>query len=33
VVFDTPFEDRWGAALRGAGIDPGRLTAQAPSEA
>jgi len=33
VVFDTPVERRWSAALRSAGIDPGRLSGQAPSEA
>lgn len=33
VVFDTAFDGRWSAALRNAGIDPGRLSGQAPSEA
>lgn len=33
VVFDTPVDRRWSAALRSAGIDPGRLSGQAPSEA
>jgi len=26
VVFDTPYADRWAAALRNLGIDPARLT-------
>lgn len=25
ILFDVPFEDRWGAALRAIGIDPGTL--------
>lgn len=33
VVFDTPLDARWGAALRSAGIDPARLSVHAPSEA
>ncbi len=33
VVFDTTIDNRWGAALRSAGIDPARLSVHAPSEA
>lgn len=33
VVFDTGIDNRWGAALRSAGIDPARLSVHAPSEA
>jgi putative transcriptional regulator len=32
IIFDTPYEQRWTAALQSLGIDPGRLTAAAPSE-
>jgi putative transcriptional regulator len=32
IVFDTPHDERWGAALRLLGIDPARLTAQPPTE-
>ncbi|HEY2734906.1 MAG TPA: YqgE/AlgH family protein [Polyangiales bacterium] len=32
IVFDTPFDDRWAAALQSLGIDPGRLTSVPPSE-
>lgn len=31
IVFDTPYDDRWGNALRLLGIDPARLTGLAPS--
>jgi putative transcriptional regulator len=31
IVFDTPYDDRWGNALRLLGIDPARLTGVAPS--
>lgn len=33
VVFATPVDQRWGEALRSAGIDPARLSVHAPSEA
>jgi putative transcriptional regulator len=32
IVFDTPFADRWGSALKSLGIDPARLSLQTPSE-
>lgn len=32
IVFDTPFDERWAAALRTLGIDPARLTNAAPAE-
>jgi putative transcriptional regulator len=32
LVFDTPYDERWGAALRSLGIDPARLSLSAPSE-
>jgi putative AlgH/UPF0301 family transcriptional regulator len=32
IVFDTPYDDRWGNALRLLGIDPARLTGLAPSK-
>lgn len=32
VVFDTPYDDRWRAALDILGIDPARLTLTPPSE-
>jgi putative transcriptional regulator len=32
IVFDAPYEERWTAALRSLGIDPGRLTAATPCE-
>ncbi|MDD9932342.1 MAG: YqgE/AlgH family protein [Myxococcales bacterium] len=32
IVFDTPYEQRWTAALRSLGIDPARLALQAPTE-
>lgn len=32
IVFDTPYDDRWGTALRSLGIDPARLMVTAPAE-
>jgi putative transcriptional regulator len=32
IIFDTPYDERWAAALRTLGIDPGRLTSSAPCE-
>jgi putative transcriptional regulator len=32
IVFDTPYPERWASALRILGIDPARLSVQAPSE-
>lgn len=32
IVFDTPFDERWSAALRSLGIDPARLALSAPTE-
>jgi putative transcriptional regulator len=32
IVFDTPYQERWSSALRILGIDPARLSVQAPSE-
>ena len=33
IVFQTPIEERWAAALRTLGIDPARLTAASPGMA
>jgi len=33
IIFDTPFGERWTAALNSLGIDPARLVAMSPSEA
>jgi hypothetical protein len=30
LVFDTPYDERWGASLRSLGIDPARLSLSAP---
>jgi putative transcriptional regulator len=32
IVIETPFQDRWGQALKSLGIDPARLSPQPPSE-
>lgn len=32
ILFDTPMDDRWTAALHSLGIDPARLAAAAPGE-
>jgi len=32
IVLETPYEERWGSALRSLGIDPARLTVTAPCE-